>query len=178
MRLNKTTSHAIRILIDCARADEDLVKVAQLSQRLDITLQNVFKIVHLLNHAGFLFTERGRNGGIRLARPAADIRIGEIVRAIEAMGLELDGQTGGGRQRSAEADVNKVLDHALEAFISVLDQHTLADMAKLPAPTAQQPQPATRGDAGRDEPPTPRQAAVIKKRQAKPRLSVAGSSQR
>ena len=70
MRLTKSTSHAIRILIDCARADDRLVKVAELSERLQITQQNVFKIVNLLARAGLIEAMRGRNGGVRLARPA------------------------------------------------------------------------------------------------------------
>ena len=57
MRLTKSTSHAIRILLDCARADDRLVKVAVLSERLDITQQNIFKIVNLLAKAGL---HRGR----------------------------------------------------------------------------------------------------------------------
>ena len=36
MRLTKSTSHAIRILIDCAQADARLVKVAELSERLHL----------------------------------------------------------------------------------------------------------------------------------------------
>ncbi|MGE0698503.1 MAG: Rrf2 family transcriptional regulator, partial [Hyphomicrobiaceae bacterium] len=71
MRLNKSTSHAIRILIECARAEGALVKVAELSARLDLTMQNVFKIVHVLSRAGLLEAARGRHGGVRLARPAA-----------------------------------------------------------------------------------------------------------
>jgi Rrf2 family protein len=131
MRLNKSTGHAIRILIDCARADGRLVRVAELSEHLDITLQNVFKIVHLLSRAKLVAPTRGRNGGVALARPATEIRISDIVRAMESTLLEIEGSQSGATA-SAEADVNKVLDHALVAFISVLDQHTLADMARQP----------------------------------------------
>jgi DNA-binding IscR family transcriptional regulator len=62
MRLTKSTSHAIRILIDCARAEGRLVKVAELSSRLKITPQNVFKIVNLLARAHLIEAVRGRNG--------------------------------------------------------------------------------------------------------------------
>ena len=81
MRLTKSTSHAIRILIECARAGDRLIKVAELSQHLEITQQNVFKIVNLLARTGLIEAMRGRNGGVRLARPAATIRIGDVVRA-------------------------------------------------------------------------------------------------
>ncbi len=126
MRLTKFTGHAIRILIDCAQADGELVKVAALSDRLEITQQNVFKIVNMLVRAGFISSMRGRNGGVKLARPATTIRIGDVVRATEVTHMEVEGATGAGRDRS----VNRVLDDALGAFIEVLDQHTIADMMK------------------------------------------------
>ncbi len=123
MRLNKSTSHAVRILIDCAKAEGRLIKVAEIAQRLDITQQNAFKIVHLLSKAGFLASVRGRHGGVRLARPAAKIRIGDVVRSIETMGREE--KEAGGR-----GSLHRIVDDALDAFISVLDQHTLEDMAE------------------------------------------------
>jgi Rrf2 family protein len=123
MRLNKSTSHAVRILIDCAKSGDRLIKVAEIAQRLDITQQNAFKIVHLLARAGFLASVRGRNGGVRLARPATKIRIGDVVRAIEFTGLD-------GKVPDARSSLNQIVDDALEAFISVLDQHTLAEMAR------------------------------------------------
>jgi len=129
MRLNKSTSHAIRILLDCAKAGDGLVKAAEVAARLDITMQNTLKMVNVLAHAGLITAVRGRNGGIRLSRPANEIRIGDIVRALEATDLELEME--GSKRRSAAqiAGVNRVLDTAFEAFIAVLDQHTLADMA-------------------------------------------------
>ena len=90
MRLTKSTSHAIRILIDCARAGDRLTKVAELSQHLEITQQNVFKIVNLLARAGLIEAVRGRNGGVRLARPAHAIRIGDVVRATEITHVEIE----------------------------------------------------------------------------------------
>src|SRR5215831_11561452 len=60
MRLTKSTSHAIRILIDCAHAGSRLIKVAEISERLAITPRNVFKIVNLLARAGLITALRGR----------------------------------------------------------------------------------------------------------------------
>ena len=128
MRLTKSTSHAIRILIECARAGDRLIKVAELSQQLEITQQNVFKIVNLLARAGLIEAMRGRNGGVRLARPAATIRIGDVVRATEVTHVEIEDGTARRKQKRGRG-VNKILDDALGAFIDVLDQHTLADMA-------------------------------------------------
>jgi Rrf2 family nitric oxide-sensitive transcriptional repressor len=129
MRLTKSTSHAIRILIDCARADDQLIKVAEMSERLEITQQNVFKIVNFLARAGLIEAVRGRNGGVRLARPADAIRIGDVVRATEVTHVAIE-EDAGLDARERRHSVNRVLDDALEAFIDVLDRHTIADMAR------------------------------------------------
>jgi len=144
MRLTKLTSHAIRILIACARADGQLVKVAEIAARLDITQQNVFKIVHILAKSGFIEAMRGRHGGVRLSRPARDIGIGDVVRATEVTHVEVE-RGAGDRAGAHTVDVNVILDEALLAFISVLDQHTLEDLAgkdRMPARTASPPSKA------------------------------------
>ena len=129
MRLTKSTSHAIRILIDCARAEDQLIKVAELSERLEITQQNVFKIVNFLARAGLIEAVRGRNGGVKLARPAHEIRIGDVVRATEVTHVAIEEDAALGAREHGHG-VNRVLDDALDAFIDVLDRHTIADMAR------------------------------------------------
>jgi len=159
MRLNKATSHAVRILVDCAKSGDRLIKVAEIAQRLDITQQNAFKIVHLLAKADFLASVRGRHGGVRLARPPAKIRIGDVVRAIEFPAS--DGMESGG-----QAGLNQIVDDALQAFISVLDQHTLADMAESSQALADT------GPGGRSGKSTPRGAASLRNRRG-PQQAVA-----
>jgi Rrf2 family transcriptional regulator, nitric oxide-sensitive transcriptional repressor len=153
MRINKSTSHAVRILIDCAKSGDQLIKVAEIAERLDITQQNAFKIVHLLSRSGFLNSVRGRRGGVRLARPATEIRIGDVVRAIEFTELN-------GKEAGTGASLSEIVDDALEAFISVLDQHTLAQMAKsgqnVPGASSGGKSPTAR-PAARGAPATPRQ---------------------
>ncbi len=129
MRLTKQTGHAIRILIDCALAGDDLVKVATLADRIDITHQNAFKIVHLLSRAGFVSSVRGPNGGIRLAKPAKDIRIGDIVSAIEETSVAIAGE-----DAAETGPLSSLFGDALAAFISVLDAHTLAELAAMHRP--------------------------------------------
>ncbi len=157
MRLNKSTSHAVRILIDCAKAEGRLIKVGDIAKRLDITQQNAFKIVHLLSKAGFLASVRGRHGGVRLARAASLIRIGDVVRSIESLGQD-------DTQSRARGSLNSIVDDALDAFISVLDQHTLEDMAAGQALTDTGPSgrsgKAVRGTAASRARRGPQQAAA------------------
>jgi Rrf2 family nitric oxide-sensitive transcriptional repressor len=128
MRLTKQTGHAIRILIDCAVGGDQLLKVADISARLGVTKQNVFKIVHILSHAGYISAVRGPSGGVRLARPASSIRVGDVVRAIEVTRFQVEG---GQKTGTRAAPLNAMFDDALTAFIAVLDQHTVAELAEM-----------------------------------------------
>jgi len=129
MRLNRSTGHAIRIMLECSRVEPRLVKVADLAVALDLSMQNVFKIVHILSRAELVVCARGRHGGVRLASGADKIRLGDIVRAMEATDLAEDDRLPlANASRSGGTDVNHALEEALGAFIDVLDQHTLAAM--------------------------------------------------
>lgn len=129
MRLTKQTGHAIRILLDCAQSQDQLVKVAEISDRLNITKQNVFKIVHILSRAGFVAAVRGPSGGVRLSQPPSGIRIGDVVRAIEVTRVRVDDTSKPAARAGDSQSLNAVFDDALGAFIAVLDQHTLAELA-------------------------------------------------
>lgn len=161
MRLTKQTHYAIGILRLCAQAGDRLVKVADVARELDVTPQNTFKSVHILAKAGFLAPVRGRNGGLRLARPAEEIRVSEVVRAIEFEVEPFDPN----EERSGGVPL---LDNAFAAFLAVLDQHTIADLAANAKPrrgtsaarsekVEQKPSPRGRGKS------TPRAASLAAK---------------
>jgi Rrf2 family protein len=130
MRLTKQTSYAIRILIHCAVAGERYVRAADIARQDGITEYNVAKIVPILVRGGFIMTSRGRSGGLKLVRPASEIGIGDVLRVTETTHVEAE-CTGGtslpcGIKRAAP--INRLLGEALQAFISVLDKHTLAEL--------------------------------------------------
>lgn len=137
MRLSKQTGYAFRLLIDCVQAQEELITVAQVARRHRITEYNLFKTLPLLVKAGFVTAQRGRSGGLRLARPADEIRLGDVVRATETTNLQAD-CTGFDPQEcaiKAVAPINRIFDDAFEAFIEVLNSRTLAELAAgRPAP--------------------------------------------
>lgn len=129
MQLSKQSGYAVRIVVDCAKSEDDLVQIADIARRNGITMYNVAKVVPILARQGIIETVRGRGGGIRLARPASQITVGEIVRASEATRVATDpaAMPGNGSPLSA-ATFGRMLDDALDAFISVLDQHTVAEL--------------------------------------------------
>lgn len=128
MKLNKATSHALRVLVACERAGNGLTKVAELASELELTQQNAFKIVHLLSRAGFLESERGRYGGVRLKASADAIKVGEVVKAMELLSEQ--------REPGADGEQHaQLFDEAFEAFVTVLNQTSIADMARVRQPS-------------------------------------------
>lgn len=132
MRLNKSTGHALRVMLACAEQSEHYVKAADLAKRLGLSLQNVLKIIHMLSRQGLIVAHRGRHGGVKLARDATSISVGDVVRALE-MEPDDDGANDGAG-RDLEPCVSTLLDDALLAFIAVLQKHSLADMLAMRTP--------------------------------------------
>jgi Rrf2 family protein len=166
MRLKKQSGYAVRIVIECAATGDGLTRIAEIARRYQITKHNIAKTVPLLVRSGIIEAVRGRNGGIRLTRPASQITIGEIIRATETTSVVADGLEGAATDRANRSAprMNRMLDEALEAFISVLDQHTVEEMlsgrSKLEALGVAGAAPESHGgENGQDAPARDNQAA-------------------
>ncbi|MFW8646020.1 Rrf2 family transcriptional regulator [Rhizobium beringeri] len=75
MRLTKQTNYAVRMLMYCAANDGHLSRIPEIARGLWRFRALSFKILQPLNKAGLVETVRGRNGGVRLGKPAADISL-------------------------------------------------------------------------------------------------------
>jgi Rrf2 family nitric oxide-sensitive transcriptional repressor len=83
MRLSEYTDYTLRVLMCCAAHPERLLTIAEIAEALQVSKNNLMKIVNDLGRQGLLETTRGRGGGIRLGKPAKEIRVGDVVRASE-----------------------------------------------------------------------------------------------
>jgi Rrf2 family nitric oxide-sensitive transcriptional repressor len=83
MRITKRTNIAIRLLMYCAANPDRLVTKAEIASSCNISENHLAQVINQLGQLGFLATQRGRNGGMNLARNACDIRIGDVFRHIE-----------------------------------------------------------------------------------------------
>lgn len=130
MRLNVSTDYSLRVLIYLASRDEDLATIAEISAAFDISENHLVKVVHLLGKAGFLSNTRGRGGGIRLALPPGEINLGDVIRAVEPAPRPAECFDPGTNTCSIArvCRLQRVLEDAVDAFHSVLDQYTLADL--------------------------------------------------
>ena len=86
MKLSKRGEYALRSLINLGIADKvgrRLVRVTELAKAEDLPIKFLEQVMQQLREAGYVESERGKHGGYRLARPAAQITIGGIVRLID-----------------------------------------------------------------------------------------------
>jgi Rrf2 family nitric oxide-sensitive transcriptional repressor len=85
MQLNKQTDYAIRVLIYLASAPRSkLCTVAQMASALNISPNNLAKIVNRFAVEGLITTVRGRNGGMTLNAETLNFRMGDLVAAFES----------------------------------------------------------------------------------------------
>ena len=87
---------------------------------------HLVKVVHDLRRAGFVEAVRGRSGGIRLARPASEITLGDVVRYTEA------------RHAGSAGDdefLEEIFEAAFGSFFAQLDGNSLSDIAEVNDPS-------------------------------------------
>ena len=84
MRVSAKTDYALRAAVELAAAPEGTpVKGEKLATTQSIPLRFLENILLQLRHAGIVESRRGADGGYRLARPAADISLADVIRAID-----------------------------------------------------------------------------------------------
>src|SRR3546814_10933139 len=84
MRLTRYTDYAMRVLLYVGAQDgARLSPISEISRAYGISQNHLMKVVNDLVNAGYLESVRGRFGGVRLARPAAEINVGAVVRHTE-----------------------------------------------------------------------------------------------
>lgn len=132
MKLTVQSDYALRTLMYVAAVSPRRAKIREIASAYGISRAHLMVLVHRLGEAGFLENERGRGGGIRLARPASRIGVGEVLRAVEpAFELAECFDAKANRCRiTAGCRLKRVFDEALGAFFHVLDRYTVADLTR------------------------------------------------
>lgn len=83
MRLTTRTNLAMRTLMFCAVNPDVIVRKADIAKACNASPNHLGLVINRLGQFGFIETCRGRHGGVKLARPAAQISIGAVARRIE-----------------------------------------------------------------------------------------------
>ena len=125
MRLTRYTDYSLRVLIHLAVHDDRLCQIGEISRTYSISHNHLMKVANALAHDGFIETVRGRSGGMRLARPADQISVGEVVRRTEeGFGLA----ECSGCALAPACGLTGVLAKGMQAMMNVFDTYSIADL--------------------------------------------------
>lgn len=134
MHLTRYTDYGLRILMYLAVLPEGRrTTVGHLCETFELTRSHATKIVHHLGRAGYLANHRGKGGGVALARTAETVGLGAVVRELETS-LEVIDCAEPPCVLRYNCRLKTALDQAMEAYMAVLDDYTLADLVHGMAP--------------------------------------------
>jgi Rrf2 family protein len=137
MRISAKEDYAVRAALELALAKGRPVTREQIADAQEIPMAFLQNILMELRHAELVEAQRGRDGGFRLARPAAEITIADVIRAVSGPLATVRGTRPPALDYTPSAAPLKDVWIALRASIrTILDRVTLADLAagRLPAP--------------------------------------------
>lgn len=128
MQLSLHTDYALRVLMALAASQRQL-SVDEIARRYGISRNHLAKVAQGLQAEGLVHTFRGRGGGMRLARPAHEIVVADVIRRFE----NLDSfagcfAAGAGCAVNGLCSLKPALSGAVDAFLAHLDQFRLSDL--------------------------------------------------
>ncbi|CAG9295310.1 Rrf2 family transcriptional regulator [Celerinatantimonas diazotrophica] len=132
MQLTLFTDYCIRSLILVStRSPGQLTTITEIADKYELSRNHVVKVVHRLGQLGYLHTQRGKNGGVKLARPANEILMGTLIRDVEPH-HSLMNCSAPHCCLSHQCRMKSILAKAIHLFYNELDLYTLADIIKEP----------------------------------------------
>ncbi|MEY4922003.1 MAG: nitric oxide-sensing transcriptional repressor NsrR [Yersinia sp. (in: enterobacteria)] len=127
MQLTSFTDYGLRALTYMALLSEgQMTSISQVTEVYGVSRNHMVKIINQLSRVGLVTAVRGKNGGIRLGKPAEQIRIGDVVRQLEP--LSLVNCSSDFCHITPACRLKQVLNQAVQSFLNELDNYTLADM--------------------------------------------------
>ncbi len=139
MKLSKKGEYALRALIDLGIAAEvgrSLVQVAELASNEQLPIKFLEQIMQLLKEEGFIESRRGKFGGYRLARPAARIAVGQVVRLIDGPLAPINCVSQTAYEKcscpdEAHCGLRMLMLDVRNAITNILDRYSLADVVEV-----------------------------------------------
>ncbi|KYN82643.1 nitric oxide-sensing transcriptional repressor NsrR [Vibrio cidicii] len=127
MQLTSFTDYGLRTLIYLASLPENqLTNITEVTDLFSVSRNHLVKVINRLGQLGYIQTVRGKNGGIRLNRPASTISVGEVVRDLEP--LVLVNCSTEFCHITPACRLKERLARAKQAFLAELDQCTIDDL--------------------------------------------------
>lgn len=129
MRVSAKADYAVRAAAELAAAEEGPIKGERLAEAQDIPLQFLEHILLELKHQGIVRARRGAKGGYWLARPADEVTIADVVRAVEGPIAHVQSTPPEAIEYSGNsAHLQEVWIAVRASLRGVLEETTLADL--------------------------------------------------
>ena len=129
--------YGVRFMVALARMDHgDPVSLTDIAESEDLPRAYLEQIVGSLRDAGIIDSARGAHGGYRLARPANEVRMGDVLRALEGPIVPMTCLEGDGSScsKTGSCSVVQLWARVRDSVSEALDSFTLADLAVPGAP--------------------------------------------
>jgi Rrf2 family protein len=139
MRISARADYAVRAAVELAAAGEGPTKGEAIAQAQAIPLKFLENILADLRHAGIVRSQRGAEGGYWLARPAADVTVADVIRAVDGpLASVRGGRPEDVAYEGAAVPLAQVWIAVRASLRNVVERVTLADIAagRLPARVA------------------------------------------
>jgi Rrf2 family protein len=132
MKISQKTDYALRALYVLAQLQPsgDAVRTAEIAKREKMPVKFLEAILVELRRAGFVLSQRGAEGGHRLSRPASEITVGEVWRALDGSHSPAADLAEGRRKGPAVGPFQFVWDGVETATSKVVDTITLTDVVR------------------------------------------------
>lgn len=132
MKISTRGRYALRMMLDLALHDGEYITIKSISERQEISNKYLEQIITVFSRAGFVKSTRGAQGGYKLARPAEEYTVGEILRLIEGSLVPVACMKDEPNQchRAPQCVTLEVWKELNEAISGVVDHITLADLVE------------------------------------------------
>jgi Rrf2 family protein len=130
VRVSAKADYGVRASLELAAASGGPLKGERIAEAQDIPLKFLENILLDLRNAGLVQAQRGPEGGYWLARPADEVAIGDVIRAVEGPLASVRGESPEETHYTGAAEPLQQVWVALRASMrAVLDEVTLAQLA-------------------------------------------------
>jgi Rrf2 family protein len=139
MKLSKRGEYALRSLINlgiAAKVGRSLLPVTELAKAEGLPVKFLEQVMQQLREAGYVESVRGKHGGYRLAKPAVQIAIGQIVRLIDGPLAPIGCVSQTAYEPcncpdEAHCGLRMLMLDVRNAIAAILDRYTLADVVEV-----------------------------------------------
>lgn len=126
MQISKHTDYAFRVMLYLAVQQQERVTIQHVADVYGISKSHLMKIVNKLVRAELLHSTRGKHGGIRLSRPAADIRLHSVYTALNPQRSPVSCDNPVCRI-AGSCQLKHIFDGAYRQFLAYMGEFTLED---------------------------------------------------